>query len=130
MNIKEIAERFIKAEYEAWQNGNFDELAKIEDPNIVIHLSPLGDFKGLGVHKEYIMGASQAVSDFKMEIKYLAGDGNFFLIDVKDSGKIKADMPGFPSAIGKTLSNDFLFAVQVKKGKIIEIWANGNSRVI
>lgn len=129
MSIKEIADQFIKAEINAFLKNDFTALVEIEDPNVVIHISPLGDFKGHEAQKQYILGASKAVTDLKLELKYLAGDGNLFLLNYKSSGKIASNMPGFPPAIGKKLSNDYLFAVQINNGKIVEIWANGSSSV-
>jgi hypothetical protein len=129
MSIKELAEKFIKAEKDAFLKNDFTSLAELEDPNVVIHISPLGDFIGHEAQKKYILGATQAVSDLKVELKYLAGEGNFFLFSYKSSGKITGNTPGFPPAINKKLTNNFLFAVYVKKGKVAEIWANGSFNV-
>jgi len=42
MSIKDFAEKFIKAEEEAFHEGNFDALKKLEDPNVIYHELGLG----------------------------------------------------------------------------------------
>jgi hypothetical protein len=126
MNIKDFAEKFIKAEEEAFQKGNFDALAKLEDPKVVYHIPPLPDMVGHEAHKQDIMGTRQAESDLKQEFKYLAGDGNLFAILYKSSSRITGEKPGFPMPIGKNISTDYLFVCQVKKGKLVEAWAKGS----
>jgi hypothetical protein len=46
MDIKEFAEKFTKAEDDAFQQGDFTALSKLEDPNVIYHMGPLGDISG------------------------------------------------------------------------------------
>jgi predicted ester cyclase len=126
MNIKDFAEKFFKAEDEAFQKGNFDALEKLEDPKVVYHIPPLPDMVGHEAHKQDIMGTRQACSDIKQEFKYLTGDGNLFSFSYKSNALITGEKPGFPMPIGKKVSTDMLFVLRVKNGRVIEAWANGN----
>jgi len=130
MNIKDFAEKFIKAEEEAFQKGNFDALAKLEDTNVVYHMgAPLGDLVGHEAHRHYITGARQTVSNLKQEFKYLAGDGNLFAFAYKSSGQITGEISGVPMPIGKKVSTDYLFVIRVNKGRVAEVWANGSTTI-
>ncbi len=125
MNIKDFAEKFIKAEDEAFQKGDFTALSKLEDPNVIYHMSALGEMKGHEAHKQDIMGTRQACSDIKQEWKYLAGDGNLFAISYNSRSRITGEKPGFPVPIGKVVAYDALFVFRVKNNRVNEVWANG-----
>ena len=125
MDIEEFAKKFIEAEEEAFHKGNFESLSKIEDPNVVYHIPPLPDMVGHEAHKQDIVGTRQAVSDLTTEFKYLAGDGNLFALSYKSGGRVTGEKPGFPIPIGKKIATDYLFVLQINKGKIAEAWANG-----
>ena len=129
MSIKEFAEKFIKAEEEAWQNGNFSALEALEDPDVIYHISPFPDLVGWEAHKQDIMGSRQAISDIRQEFKYLAGDGNLFALAYKSSGKITGEKPGVPLPIGKNIALDLLFVIRLNNNKIVEAWANGSLTV-
>lgn len=125
MNIKDFAEKFIKAEDEAFQKGNFETLKAIEDPNVVYHMSTFGDLIGHEGHKQNIMGWPQIASDIKQEWKYLTGEGNLFALSYKARYISKGNVPGMPPA-GKEASRDALFLFRLKHGKIVEVWNNGS----
>jgi predicted ester cyclase len=129
MNIKDFAEKFIKAEDDAFQKGDFNALAKLEDPKVVYHMGLLGDIVGHEGHKADIMGTRQAVSDLKQEFKYLTGECNIFAISYKASGRFTSEKLGFPTPIGKTFITDYIFVLRVNKGKLVEAWANGSFTV-
>ena len=125
MDIKEFAEKFIKAEDEAWQNGNFDDLEALEDPGIVYHVSPLPDMVGWEAHKQYIQTNRQIISGIQQNWKYLAGEGNLFALSYKSSGTTAAEIPTMNIPKGKKIATDYLFVLQVKNGRITEVWSNG-----
>ncbi|OGO31239.1 MAG: hypothetical protein A2Z29_09385 [Chloroflexi bacterium RBG_16_56_11] len=125
MSIKDFAEKFIKAEDEAWQKGNCDALEKLEDPNVVYHMSaPFGEVVGFEVHKQQILGNRMVASEIKQDWKYLIGEGNLFAMGYKSRVISNGKVPGFPPA-GKEITNDGLFLFHMKNGKIIEAWYNG-----
>jgi predicted ester cyclase len=125
LNTKDFAERFIKAENEAFQKGNFEPLKEIEDPNVVYHMSTFGDMVGHEAHKQQIMMWPQAFSEIKQEWKYLTGEGNLFALSYKARYISKGNVPGMPSA-GQEASRDALFLFRLKHGKVVEVWNNGN----
>ena len=126
MNVKDFAEKFIKAEKEAWQNGNFDALEKLEDPNVKYHLMELGqNTEGWEAHKQFITTARQNLIEIKQEWKYLVGEGNLFALTYKSHAKMKGNLPGLPPLAGKETDAYTLFLFHLKNGKIIEAWENG-----
>ena len=73
MSLKKFAEKFIKAEDEAWLKGNVDALDDVEHSDVVYHLTPpMPDVVGREAHKQFIVAARKAFSDIKFEIKYYA----------------------------------------------------------
>jgi hypothetical protein len=113
MDIKEFAEKFIKAENDAFQRGDFTTLAKLEDPNVVYHMYHLGrDIIGHEAHKQDIIDSQQGVSFNKMEFQYLTGEGSVFALSLKTNA-----------------SGSYLAIVRVKNGRIVESWANGSRTV-
>ena len=123
MNIKAFAEKFIKAEEDAFQKGDFTALAKLEDPNVVYHMSYFGDLIGHEGHKQNIIAGRQ-IADIKQQWQYLTGEGNLFALSLIEHVIFKGDTPGMPPA-GKEASNDCLFLLRLKHGKIIEVWSYG-----
>jgi hypothetical protein len=126
MNIKDFAEKYIKAEEEAFQTGNFEPLKALEDPNMVLHM-PMGlpDMVGHEAHKQQITDSRQIHSFDKQEFKYLTGEGNLFVLSYKARYISKGNLPGMPPA-GQEASRDALFLFHLKHGKVVEVWNNGN----
>jgi predicted ester cyclase len=127
MAIKGFAEKFIKAEEEAWQKGNFKPLQSLEDPSVIYHIPPFQETKGWEAHKQYILGNRQAVSDLHQDWEYITGDGNVFALSYKSRGKFTGEIPGFPPPTGQEFTSDMLFVFCLKAGKIIEAWAKGTT---
>jgi predicted ester cyclase len=125
MNIKDFAEKFIKAEDEAFQKGNFDQLKALEDTNVVYHMSTFGDLVGHEAHKQQIMMSPQGFSEIKQEWKYLTGEGNLFALSYKARYISKGNVPGMPPA-GQEASRDALFLFRLKHNKVVEVWNNGS----
>jgi predicted ester cyclase len=127
MSIKEFAEKFIKAEEEAFLTGNCDALEKLEDPKIVFHFFALNqELAGFQAHKQYILGMRQGVPGIRAEWKYITGEGNLFSALFKTSGaKFTGTVPGFPPPTGKEIISSSLFVFRLNKGKIVEAWSNG-----
>ena len=125
MDIKDFAEKLIKAEDEAWQNGNFDALEALENPDVVYHVSPLPDAEGWEAHKQYIQINRQVISGIQQDWKYLAGEGNLFALSYKSSGTTAAEIPAMSIPKGKKIATDYLFVLQLKSGRVTEVWSNG-----
>jgi hypothetical protein len=132
MDIKEFAEKFIKAENDAFQRGDFTTLAKLEDPNVVYHMYHLGrDIIGHEAHKQDIIDSQQGVSFNKMEFQYLTGEGSVFALSLKTNARITGENPRSPTPmpVGKNASGSYLAIFRVKNGRIVESWANGSRTV-
>jgi len=126
MSIKDFAEKFIKAENEAWQKGNCDALEKLEDPNVIYHDMIQGqEVVGFEAHKQYILGGRQMVSGLRQEWKYLTGEGNLLALSYKASGMFTGQVPGLPPPTGKEITSHSLFLIRLDKGKIVEAWYDG-----
>ena len=125
MDIKEFAEKFIKAENEWIQQGNFDALAELEDPNVVYHVPPpVGELLGYEAVKQFLSVLQQAISGQQLEWKYLIGEGNLFALSYKSRGMFTGEIPGFPPPTGKEITAYSLMVFRLKDGKIIEVWEN------
>ena len=125
MDIKEFAEKYIKAEEDAFQKGDFTALEELEDPNVVYHMSSFGDLVGHEGHKQNIMSSHQLASDIKQEWKYLTGEGNLFALSYKARYISKGNIPGMPPE-GKEAYRDALFLLRLEHGKVVEVWNNGS----
>jgi len=128
MSIKEFAEKFIKAEEEAFLKKDFDALEKLEDPKIIYHFFALNqELTGFEAHKQYILGMCQAAPGTRPDWKYITGEGNIFALLLKMSGsKFIHPIPGFPPPTGKEVTVNSLFVFRLNKGKIFEAWSNGS----
>ena len=125
MNIKDFAEKFIKAEDEAWKNNNIKPLEALEHPDVVYHFYFLdADVRGFEAHKQQISGSKASYSDIRQEWQYLTGDGNLFALSYKSRYISNGTIPGLPPAGGEVNVNA-IFLFRVKKGKIAEAWVNG-----
>jgi predicted ester cyclase len=126
MDIKKFAEKFIKAEDEAWQKGNLRPLQELEDPNVVYHFMHLGqDIVGFEAHKQQILGAKIGSDDLTQEWKYLTGEGNLFAVSYSSRMVSNGKVPGLPPA-GKEMTSNSMFLFRLKNNRIVEAWSNGS----
>ena len=127
MNIKAFAEKFIKAEYEAWHEGKFDALEKLEDPDVTYHQISMGlEVKGFNAHKQQIMDLRQMAPGIRIELEHLTGDGNVFAAIFKAGGaKFTGQAPGWPPPTGKDITANSIFVFRLDKGRLAEAWSMG-----
>ena len=114
IDLQKFATRFIKAEDQAWQQGDFAALQAIEDPNITFHGL---DVKGWKAHKQYIMNARQNVPGIEQEWHYLTGDGNLFALSYKAYYLIN----------NEKMQTEALMLFHIGNGRITDVWINMNS---
>ena len=127
MDIKEFANKYIQAEDEAWQNGNFNALEALEDPNVVYHMKYIGrDLVGWEAVKQEILNSVESATDRHREWGYVVGDGSVFVLTHKLSGKAENAMPAMSVTAGATLILDALFVFKVENEKVVEAWIHGN----
>ena len=122
MDTKEFAEKFIKAEEEAWK-GNVKALEEIDDPNVVFHLPPMPDIVGVEGHKKYILTGRQGASDIRFEFLDFVGENNMIALRFTERYKHTGALP-FPPVppTGKEISFSGAMIFHLKNGKIIEGW--------
>ncbi|MHB8105798.1 MAG: ester cyclase [Dehalococcoidales bacterium] len=128
MSLENFAEKFAKAENEAWIKGNVNALDEVEDPDVVYHLTPpIADVVGREAHKQFIASARKSFSNIHFTIKYLAGEGD--LIGLLYSGKenYTIQFPGFPPPKGQEVTANELWLFRLKNGKVIEGWMYGTT---
>ena len=117
-NIERFALAFIEAEKLAWEQGEFDALQALEDPDAV-YLNIDGTvIRGWEAHKQSIMDTKGRFGNakIKQEWRYLMGEGNMFAV----SYVWTLDIPGQPIrfrgiAVGR-----------LKDGKLVEEWGAGS----
>ena len=130
MNIKKFAEKFIKAEDEAWLKGNFKPLEALEDPKVIYHFILMGqEIIGYEAHKQQILDFKAGFSSLKQVWKYLTGEGNLFALSYISNYISNGKIPSLPPAGGK-LSGNSIFLFRLKNRKIIEAWVNGTMKGI
>ena len=122
MSIREFADRFFKAEIEYCEKGNLDALEALEDPNVVFHM-PSQDRAGRD--KQALLRMRQNVTDLRIEMKYLTGEGNLFAASWKVRFIQTRENPDRPETIGKVgkeATVEALMVFRLENGKIIEVW--------
>ena len=133
MSIKEFADKYIKAETEAWEKGNFKALEALEDPNVVYHNMSQGRERvGWEAHKEHIVRVRQNLSNLRMEFKYLTGEGSLFAASWNQRFIRIRENPDRPETIGKVGKEgtlDGLMMFRLENGKIIEVWDKSSPTV-
>jgi len=127
MSIKDFAEKFIKAQNEAWLKGNVDAFDEVDDPNVVYHFQPPSpDRAGREGHKQYLIAIRKAFTDIRIEWKYLTSEGNLFAVSLSTRMIFTGEFPGLPPPTGKEISGYEIFLCRLKKGKIVEVWMAGS----
>jgi predicted ester cyclase len=123
MIIRDIAEKYMKAEDAAWIKGNVDSFDDVESSDVVYHLVPaMPDIAGRNTHKQYIADRRSAFSDIKFDWQYLTGEGNLFVLFCLEHMRSIADIPGMPLPTGKQLTLSTTIIGRVKKDKVAEVW--------
>jgi hypothetical protein len=118
--LEEFAQRFALAEEKAWQEGEIEDLERLEDPNVIYYTSGGGVLTaGFAAHKEYILSNRESFTDLQQEWEYLAGDGNIFSMSYRSIAKSPT----------QETEVDALFVFRLENGKIFEVWTNGTTVV-
>jgi predicted ester cyclase len=106
-------------------DGNVDTLERLEDSNVIYHMPGGKDRLGHEAHKRDILILRPAISGLKLDMRYLAGEGNVFALSLKSSGRYVNEIPTRPLPIGKHFSDDYLFFYRLNNNRIAEVWING-----
>ena len=122
MNIKDFAEKYIKAITAAFQKNGFSLLEEVEDVNVVYHTPAL---VGHEAHKQSIIDSYKYYSEIKQEWKYLTGEEHLFALSYKAHYVSTGVAPFFPP-VGKEAGRDAIFLYRLENNKIVEVWQNGS----
>jgi hypothetical protein len=127
MTIRDFAEKYIKAETEAFNTGDFTALEKIESQDVVFHRGFQDDLVGFFAHKKDVISSRETTTDVVRDWQYLVGDGKLCAMNYKCSFKSLNEKSGVPA--GKTMSIESIFVLRIQGGKLVEVWANGSSSI-
>ena len=116
-NIKQFAEKYIQAQKNAWEKGDFKGLEALEDPDVAMQNINGSVTVGLENHKKFIQMSRMSLGEIHQEWKYLMGEGNMFCLSYKWTIKSPAN----------TLIINGMMVGRVKNGKLIEEWGASNT---
>jgi len=127
MSLEKLADKFIKAETEAWVNGNVDALDEIDAPDVFVHsIPPMPDTKGCDAHKQYIATARKIFNNIRFEWKHVMSEGDIFAVFYTEQATVAGEIPGIPMPTGAKVSAGVTCICRVKNDKIAEIWFTGS----
>jgi len=122
METKEVMSKIRWALEEA-AKGNADALDQIHDPDIVYHLYPFPDIKGLRVEKQSRLAAWKGFSDIHTDWEEVISQGDVivarYTVRVKHTG-VNPQFPVPPT--GKVVVLKGCFFAHQKNGKAIEVF--------
>ena len=120
MKAKEVMARMRWALEEA-ATGNVDALDQIHDHNIVYHLYPFPDNKGLQVEKQGRFAAWKGFSDINVDWEEMISEGDTIAARYTARAKHPAVNPQFPvPPTGKEVVFRGCFFAHQKDGKTVE----------
>jgi predicted ester cyclase len=121
--LKELKDKIIWAEEESWLKGNVDVMDELFAPDVVLHMFPFPDIKGLEAAKQGVSVQSQAFSDIRWDVDEMVGEGNTivfrYTLYCKHTG-VSLNLPVPPT--GKELVLKSCDVFHIKDGKIIEMF--------
>jgi len=123
MSVKEIMEKERWAVEEGFVKGNWDALDKSEvfDPNMVCHIPPFQDLKGLEAFKQFCMGVSQLLSELRWSWDEVIIEGNTAVQRFTVRGKHTGTTPMFSEQpTGKEVVAEGCAFYHVKNDRIVE----------
>ena len=117
-DIERFARAYIEAQKLAWEQGVFDALQALEDPDAVYQNIDGTVIRGWEAHKQSIMDTKRKFGDaeIKQEWRYRMGEGNMFVV----SYVWTIDISGRPLRIGG------IAVCRLKDGKLVEEWGAGS----
>ena len=123
MSIEELKAKILRAEEEAWLKGNVDVMNEFCAPDVVLHMYPFPDIKGLEAAKQGVLVQLQAYSNMHWDTEEMIGEGNTIVLRytlyMKHTGT-SLNMPIPPT--GKELVMKGCDVFHLKDGKVIEMF--------
>ena len=123
MSVKEIMEKERWATEEGFVKGNFNAFdeAEVFDSNMVCHIPPFPDFKGLEAFKQFCMRVSQMLTELRWNWDEVIIEGNTAVQRFTVRGKHTGTTPMFSvQPTGKEVVGEGCAFYHVKNGKIVE----------
>ena len=114
-NIRQFAEKYMQAQKNAWENGDFELLETLEDPDVAFHNINGNVTVGLEAHKKYIQEYRKGPggkAQLHQEWKYLMGEANMFSLSSKWTWTFQ-DLK---------MTTDRLMVGRIRNGKLVEEW--------
>jgi hypothetical protein len=130
MEIRKFAEKYIKAEKQAFKEGNFNALEAIVSPNVVYHWGSFRDMVGHEAHKQDIVNYRKFTSKHTQEWDYVIGDGDVCVLSIKETMTFIDEYPAISAPVGATIEFDGVFILRRDNEKMVEAWIKGNSRIL
>ena len=110
--------RVLRIIEEAFNKGNMSALDEIVSPDIVYHVPPRPDVKGLQAYKEYLADLRRALTGFRFTIHELITEGNTDAGRWTIQGTHTGQLPGSPvPPTGKQVTMTGLYMTHVVNGK-------------
>jgi len=129
MDIKEFGLKFIEAEKQAFQQGNFNALEAIQAPDVVYHWGAGRDMVGREAHKQDIMNYRRLTTNHTQQWDYVTGDGNVCVLSIKETMTFIDEYPVIAAPVGATIEFDAFFVLRRENDKVVEAWIKGSSKV-
>jgi hypothetical protein len=130
MDIKKFGLKFIEAEKQAFQQGNFAGLAAIEAPGVVYHWGSSGDMVGHEAHTQDIMNYRQKTTDHHQVWDYVTGGGDVCVLSLKETMTFIDDYLAISAKAGTTVEFDAFFILRRENDKVVEVWIKGSGTVL
>jgi predicted ester cyclase len=124
MTIKEIMERERWATEEAFIKGNFNAMdEEVFDPDVVFHIPPFPDIKGLETFKKFCLVARQLCTDIRWIWDEVIIEGNTAVQRFTLRGKHTGTTPVYSvPPTGKEVVLKGCAFYHLKNGKIVEFF--------
>ena len=121
ITLKEFSDKIHWAWEETYHRGNIDALDEIYAHDVVIHVPPFPDEKGVDSYKRHAAEALQLYTNIRYDWEEIIGEGNTivdrFTMHMKHTGTSqRLNVP----PTGKDLTVKCCRIVHVKDGKIVE----------
>lgn len=130
MDIQEFGLKFIEAEKQAFQQGNFAALEAIQAPDVIYHWGDGRDMVGREAHRQDIMEYRQRTSKHIQDWDYVVGDGDVCVLSIKESMTFAEEFPAISASAGVTIEFDAFFVLRRENDKVAEAWIKGASRFL
>jgi predicted ester cyclase len=123
MTMEEQKSARLRALEDMFNKGDFDGLDDFTAPDIVYHMPPSPDMKGLDAYKKYMGGVRKAFSDYRLTILQYRmdadGDAALFTIEGTHTGQL----PGAPiPPTGRKVTWTGMMMTRIVNGKAVEQW--------